>query len=143
MLKFISLLIMVLGVSAPALAQEPAAASSTPRGVMRFDSNKDGFVDRTEWRAGQEARFRQLDANNDGKLTPDELVRRPAGATGVLPTDAQNTRQSRFFNRLDSDKDGLISKAEYMAEGDRRFARCDANKDGRINTDECRLALRR
>jgi hypothetical protein len=143
MLKFISLLIAVLAVTAaPALAQE-RAASSAQRGVMRFDTNKDGVVDRTEWRAGQEARFKQLDSDSDGKLNPDELVRRPAGATGVLPTDAQNTRQSRFFNRLDTDKDGFVSKVEYMAEGDRRFGRCDANKDGRINTEECRQALRR
>jgi Ca2+-binding EF-hand superfamily protein len=143
MLKFISLLIALLAISVPALAQDRPAASASNRGVMRFDANKDGFVDRTEWRTAQEARFKELDANTDGKLNPDELVRRPAGATGVLPTDAQNTRQSRFFNRLDSDKDAFVSKAEYMAEGDRRFVRCDANKDGRINTEECRQALRR
>jgi len=145
MLKFIPLLIALLAVTVPAIAQErpTSSGSASNRGVMRFDTNKDGFVDRTEWRAGQEARFKQLDANGDGKLSPDELVRRPAGATGVLPTDAQNTRQSRFFQRLDTDKDGFVSLAEYMAEGDRRFARCDTNKDGRINTEECRQALRR
>ena len=143
MLKLISLLVALLAVTAPTLAQERPAASASNRGVMRFDTNKDGVVDRAEWRTAQEARFKELDANNDGKLNPDELVRRPAGAAGVLPTDAQNTRQSRFFQRLDSDKDGFVSKAEYMAEGDRRFARCDANKDGRINTEECRQALRR
>jgi hypothetical protein len=30
-----------------------------------------------------------------------------------------------------------------MAQADRNFARCDSDKDGRINTAECRQALRR
>jgi hypothetical protein len=36
-----------------------------------------------------------------------------------------------------------VSKSEFMAQADRNFARCDLDKDGRINTSECRQALRR
>jgi hypothetical protein len=113
-------------------------------GVMRYDTNKDGFVDRAEWNAGQEARFKQLDTDKDGKLTKDELfARTPASGNNALPTDTQLRRQSAYFQRLDTDKDGFVSKAEFMAQADRNFARCDLNKDGRINTAECRQALRR
>ena len=127
-------------------APDPADAKAAPstRGMMRYDTNKDGFVDRAEWKAGQEARFRQLDTDKDGKLSQDELFARTRPADGdVLPSDAQARRQSNYFRLLDSDKDGFVSRPEFFAGADRNFARCDLDRDGRINTAECREALRR
>ena len=101
MLKFLSLsAAALLLIAGPALAapddtvatpEKPARTSSAvPRGLMRYDTNKDGAVDRAEWKAAQEARFKQLDANGDGKLTQDELfARTPAIGNSVLPTDRQ------------------------------------------------------
>jgi Ca2+-binding EF-hand superfamily protein len=130
--------------AAPDPAEAKTAPAAAPRGMMRYDTNKDGFVDRGEWAAGQEARFKQLDTDKDGKLSEDELFARtrPAG-NDVLPSDAQARRQSAYFRLLDTDKDGFVSKAEFMAGADRNFARCDLDRDGRINTAECRQALRR
>ena len=129
----------------PAPAEKPARASnSVPRGLMRYDTNKDGVVDRAEWKAAQEARFKRLDTNGDGKLTEDELfARTPAIGNSVLPPDRQVQRQSSYFQLLDADKDGVVTLAEFMAQADRNFARCDLNKDGRIDTAECRQALQR
>ena len=128
----------------PAEAKTAPAPAAAPRGMMRYDTNKDGFVDRGEWAAGQEARFKQLDTDKDGKLSEDELFARtrPAG-NDVLPSDAQARRQASYFRLLDTDKDGAVSKAEFLAGADRNFARCDLDRDGRINTAECRQALRR
>ena len=129
----------------PAPAEKPARASnSVPRGLMRYDTNKDGVVDRAEWKAAQEARFKRLDTNGDGKLTEDELfARTPAIGNSVLPPDRQVQRQSSYFQLLDADKNGVVTLAEFMAQADRNFARCDLNKDGRIDTAECRQALQR
>jgi Ca2+-binding EF-hand superfamily protein len=159
MLKFLVVPTAVLLLAAPALAapgDPPAPPSpSTPppaadrparadSGIMRYDTNKDGVVDRAEWKAGQEARFKRLDANGDGKLTQEELfARTPAVGNSVLPTDRQAQRQSTYFQLLDADKDGVVTLAEFMAQADRNFARCDINKDGRIDTAECRQALQR
>jgi Ca2+-binding EF-hand superfamily protein len=149
MMKLVSLVAALL-VSLPALAapgdsgpgQAPPARerpTSATSGLMRYDTNKDGFVDRNEWSAGQEARFKLLDTNHDGKLTKDELF----VGNGVPPTDRQLQSQATYFRLLDSDKDGTVSKAEFMAQAERNFARCDLDKDGRISTAECRQALRR
>ena len=155
MLKYLSLPVAVLALLAgPALAapdDAPAppdrsarSASAAPRGLMRYDTNKDGVVDRAEWKAAQEARFKQLDTNKDGKLTQDELfARTPAVGDSVLPSDRQVQRQSSYFQLVDTDKDGFVSFAEFMAQAERNFARCDLNKDGRIDTAECRQALQR
>ena len=155
MLKFLSLsaaaLLLVAGPASAApddtvaTPEKPARTSSAvPRGLMRYDTNKDGAVDRAEWKAAQAARFKQLDTNGDGKLTQDELfARTPAIGNSVLPTDRQAQRQSTYFQLLDADKDGVVTLAEFMAQADRNFARCDINKDGRIDTAECRQALQR
>jgi hypothetical protein len=145
MLKLVSLVAAFL-VSLPAFAApsdsdpgKPPAARERPSGMMRYDANKDGFVDRSEWATGQEARFKLLDTNGDGKLTKDELF----VGNGTPPSDRQIQSQTTFFRLLDTDKDGIVSKAEFMAQAERNFARCDLDKDGRINTAECRQALRR
>ena len=141
MLKLILLAAAVLGLAAPALAQQSRSNTS---GVMRYDTNKDGAVDRDEWNAGQEARFKRLDTNSDGKLSQDELfARTPAAGNSVLPSDRQASRQSSYFQRLDMDKDGFVTLTEFMAQGERNFVRCDLDKNGRIDTAECRQALQR
>ena len=81
------------GDTPPAPTAPPSAGDRPARtgtGIMRYDSNKDGVVDKAEWNAGQEARFKRLDANNDGKLSQEELfARTPAIGNSVLPTDRQ------------------------------------------------------
>ena len=153
MLKLLIIPAAALLLAAPALAapgDTPAPASAPERpsransGIMRYDTNKDGVVDRAEWKAGQEARFKRLDTNGDGKLTQDELfARTPAVGNSVLPSDRQVERQSTYFQLLDADKDGVVTLAEFMAQADRNFARCDVNKDGRTDASECRQALQR
>src|SRR5713101_2804468 len=151
MLKFLSLsaaaLLLITGPALAAPDDLPAAAEKggrAPSGLMRYDTNKDGVVDRAEWKAGQEARFKSLDTNGDGKLTEDELfARTPAVGNSVLPADRQVQRQSSYFQLLDTNKDGVVTLAEFMAQAERNFARCDLNKDGRIDTAECRQALQR
>jgi Ca2+-binding EF-hand superfamily protein len=156
MLKFLSLPAALLVIATPVLAapgdpptppERPSSgrtSNAVPRGLMRYDTNKDGVVDRAEWKAGQEARFKQLDANGDGKLTQEELfARTPADGDSVVPSDRQAQRQTSYFQLLDADKDGFVSLAEFMVQADRNFARCDLNNDGRIDTAECRQALQR
>lgn len=153
MLKLLVIPAAVLLLATPALAapgDPPASAPATDRpsrgnaGIMRYDTNNDGVVDRTEWKAGQETRFKRLDTNNDGKLTQDELfARTPAVGNSVLPSDRQAERQSAFFQRIDANKDGVVTLEEFMAQADRNFARCDVNKDGKTDTTECRQALQR
>ncbi len=157
MLKSFLLPVAALAIAAPALAAPGDAPSPTATtapaterpvrtggGIMRYDANKDGVVDKAEWNAGQEARFRQLDTDRDGKLSQAELfARTPAIGNSVLPADRQAQRQSSYFQRMDSDRDGVVSLAEFMAQADRNFARCDADKDGRTDAAECRQALQR
>jgi hypothetical protein len=157
MLRLSLLATAVLMLAGPAIAAPgdtttpettPAAPSTRPAridgGVMRYDTNKDGAVTIEEWKNGQQARFKRLDSNGDGKLSKEELfARTPAVGNSVLPTDRQTSQQSSYFLLLDTDKDGFVTLAEFMAGADRNFTRCDLDKNGRIDTAECRQALQR
>ena len=88
-------------------ARPPAPADRRPSranaGIMRYDTNKDGVVDRAEWKAGQEARFKQLDTNKRRQAHPGRAVRahaggrqqraalRPPGRAAVEPTSSVST----------------------------------------------------
>lgn len=75
----------VTAVAGAALAQPPAGG---PRGGMdpaaRFkamDANNDGAVTKDEWK-GPPERFDAIDANHDGKITAEEMAAAPRGGGG-------------------------------------------------------------
>jgi len=83
-------------------AAAPDATRNTERGARsRGDaksdgSRKSGEARRRSGRNRPALNFTQLDKNKDGKITPDELPEQMRG----------------FFDRLDTDHDGAISKQE-------------------------------
>lgn len=119
----------------------------------RADADKDGFVTKQEFAASRDVMFQGMDADKDGNLTLDEMEKaraawhqkmgKPAGQQGQAQPDGQpqsqaqpGKRQHRFMERVDTDKNGVISVAEFNAAGDRMFTRLDDNGDGKIAKDE-------
>ncbi len=49
---------------------------------------------------------------------------------------ARGDKAERWFDRLDTNKDGIITQAEMEARGAERFAKIDANGDGMISVEE-------
>lgn len=56
-------------------------------------------------------------------------------AAQQAPT-APTTAQRPMMPRADTDNDGVITRAEFLAQASARFDRIDANKDGRIDQTE-------
>jgi hypothetical protein len=133
----------------------PTAAQTAP--AARGDANGDGVLSRDEAMAQADARFDRLDANKDGKLTPDEMhPRRPmdgteATASAPPPADGASPPPppggpggrgfgGRMFARLDTNGDGVIDREEYRAQAGQRFDRMDTNKDGKVDAAERQAA---
>ena len=115
------------------------AQAHANRVVERFDAmdvNRDGYLDRSDKLARKAERraafFATADADKDGRLSRDEFAkRRNAHASGhpprmqtrgkaagnrTPPSEAERARRvAAAFERLDTDKDGSISRAEFDA----------------------------
>jgi Ca2+-binding EF-hand superfamily protein len=132
-----------------------AMADKGPGMFERADTNGDGFVSKDEFSAGRTEMFAKLDANGDGFIDQGELDKareawhqqhmKPA-QDGAAQQSEDSTSQPKpeakehhgFMDRMDSDKDGKISAAEFAAAGDQMFSKLDKNADGKLAQDEMR-----
>ncbi len=96
--------------------------------LRRLDVNGNGRVDDGEG-LGQR-RFRRLDHNRDGAVSPQEL-----GAHAKRPTTLG------IFAKLDRNGDGQIDRHEAVAPGARALA-SDTNGDGYLSREEFRAGYR-
>ena len=129
-------LLLAAALAGTMLGGAAIASQDAPRGrgggmMMRADTNGDGNISRTEFTAQAEARFARMDKNGDGFITADEMNGRGGRGPGGGLMSA------------DTDQDGKISRAEFMAQSSERFAKLDANGDGQISGDEMKAMMER
>lgn len=82
--------------------------------IRAFDIEKDGRLDAAECKSAAAARFDELNPDADDMLDPRE-------AAPVLDAQA--------FRLADTNGDGQVNKAEYLAYVERLFREADADKD--------------
>ncbi len=61
---------------------------------------------------------------------------------GVITRAEARAAQTRRFDRLDQNHDGTISLEEFQVVGDRYFARFDLDGDGQVTREEAAQAKR-
>lgn len=117
-------------------AQQPGAQTPAVRGI-----DTDGRISQAEFVERRVSRLSAFDADGDGTVTPEE---RRAGMES-----RRAERMAGRFDRLDIDKDGVISRGDFEARPQRagraamaqrspermaaRFARLDVDGDGAIS----------
>lgn len=137
--------------AAGANRQVSAPADRARRQFTRMDRNEDGFVDSSEMEVMRMRGFNRFDANRDGQLSPSELdaanaarkvkMQARAEATGKPVRDRQLNRDP--LRRADSNRDGVLTKDEYLAAPNPTMRRADTNKDGKISEAEMNAAVNR
>jgi len=105
-----------------------------------------GAISRAKFIADMDARFRALDDDGNGQLSPAEIEasqRAEASATA-------SKRNSTLFALLDADKDGKLTPEEFdklnnpppnTANADLMLGRMDGNRDRQISVAEHRAAM--
>ncbi|MEP7044899.1 MAG: EF-hand domain-containing protein [Dokdonella sp.] len=59
-----------------------------------------------------------------------------SGTTATTPGAKRAQFRQAFFNKLDTNGDGVVSRAEYQAWVDSRFDKLDTNGDGSVDANE-------
>lgn len=54
----------------------------------------------------------------------------------TVPEASPKTREQKRFGRYDKDRDGAITRDEYLASRRKAYAKLDVNGDGRLSFDE-------
>ncbi|HEY0233387.1 MAG TPA: EF-hand domain-containing protein [Dokdonella sp.] len=58
------------------------------------------------------------------------------GTTATTPGAKRAQFRQQFFDKIDTNGDGVISRAEYQAWVDSRFDKLDSNRDGSVDANE-------
>ncbi|MEM9206686.1 MAG: EF-hand domain-containing protein [Pseudomonadota bacterium] len=125
----------VLDLLMPADGDGDRARRGERRGKARqifsmMDVNKDRSVSREEFLILPTERFGAIDGNGDGTITPAEIDQ-------ALQARVEAMRE-RMVERLDADRDGLITQAEFQAQAEQRFSQLDRNNDGELSRRDFR-----
>ena len=83
-------------------------------------------------------------ARTDPMLPPQPLVAgQPSQATpagtplpDTVPEATERTREQKRFDRYDKDRDGKVTRDEYLMQRRKAFAKLDTNHDGQLSFDE-------
>lgn len=94
--------------------------------VQEFDKNKDGALSKDEVPEDRQRIFEFADRNKDGKIDQAEIESMARGFGGG----------GDMFATLDKDGDGKVSKAEAPERMQGFFDRIDTNKDGFLSKEE-------
>jgi len=117
--------------------QVQMAGQSAEMMFKSMDVNGDGAVSRAEFDAFYGKRFQELDANNDGKITPDEMKRGQEIPTPDMKNNG-TTHLDERFNAADANHDGGLDRGEAkdMPMLSMYFDEVDSNHDGKVTRQE-------
>jgi Ca2+-binding EF-hand superfamily protein len=113
----------------------PSRGSTDPAGdplrqsAQVWDANHDGVLTCEEWKQYVTRTFNAADANRDGFLDAKEF--------STLKQSSPVLRQADL-GYFDDNRDGRLSRAEFIDKTNPLFARYDRNGDCRITADELR-----
>lgn len=126
----------------PAAQKRPAGRGRPARILAEHDKNGDGFLEKGEMPERMLGRLQQMDANEDGKLSLDELRKFAGSAARDLPTANGSVPDGDPLLRyLDTSGDGEFSADEIAAAGE-RLLKLDKNDDGTLDRGELAVLSR-
>lgn len=115
---------------------EERAAMRQARLDKRFakmDRDGNGQISKAEFSAAHEARMGGRGPQADGQRGPGHRMRGHRGHGGPM--------MGMMGGRADADKDGVLTRAEFMARPVAMFDKADSNKDGTVTADERKAAF--
>lgn len=122
--------LLVVALAGGALAPSAAArARADPMGMLeQADANRDGSVTRAELLAARRARFAQMDRNDDGYFSIDDIPR--------VARKRASDRIGQLTSRFDANRDGRLSRGEFVDGPTHLFDLGDRDGSGSLEPGE-------
>jgi len=123
----------VLTFAYSAFSQPPRPPRSGTAWIERVDADKNGSVERAEYRAATDEFFKRLDRNTDGVIDETERPRRPQPGQ-----PADKMPPFPFFIMESLREPGTLAAAAFDAKVSEQFKLMDKNGDDAISPEEAR-----
>lgn len=106
--------------------------------MMIIDANNDGFINADEAAAIADVAFRHIDQNHDDVIDQTEATSLPdrqgwRAWFGDTPSADVTAKLKTAFAERDADKDGKVTKLEFMNYAQGKYASLDTAKDGKVS----------
>ncbi len=121
------------GASAAHHARHSAEYEKVSQLIRMMDKDKNGVVTKDEFMQFASAEFDRVDADKSGGLSHREFSR-SVYAHGRHYAEHENVAEIILL--MDMDKNGVVSKDEYMSFMSAEFDRIDADKTGTLTREE-------
>jgi Ca2+-binding EF-hand superfamily protein len=119
-----------LGVHAYATNTRPGGGA-----LKAMDANADGKISPDEHAAGAAKMFQTMDADRDGTVTASEMTAAHERVAGRRAS-AGSMSSADKIKVIDSDGDGALTAAEHAAGSRTMFERMDVDRDGFVSPAE-------
>ena len=100
-----------------------------------MDANGDGKVSPEEHAKGARKMFDAMDANRDGTVTAEEMGAAHENITGRQPAKTEMSPAEKI-KAVDTNGDGLLAGEEHAAGSKKMFDMMDGDKDGYLTEEE-------
>jgi Ca2+-binding EF-hand superfamily protein len=124
-----------LALSSSAFAANQSKDNSVDAEFKSMDINGDGRISPEEHAAGAKKMFDTMDANRDGKVTAEEMDAAQEKMTGKKAAKAAMSSAEKI-KVIDANGDGMLSADEHATGSKTMFEKMDTNKDGFVDKAE-------
>jgi Ca2+-binding EF-hand superfamily protein len=140
---------MIAGIPAASGQKTSGDSSGAKLWLSAMDTDKDGTVSKQEFLSYMAAQFEKADPDHDGTLDKNEMEQLRQNL-GIAPkqdsttaadqnTSANSAGAKLWMSAMDKDKEGTVSKQEFLSFMDAQFDKADPDNDKVLDKKEMAL----